>query len=129
MPPIGNGGLGLEWDAVVTVFDSQAVPMHGGFDVAVVLHLDRELGPLIDVQHGTRDRAVVGEHAQDVRAEALANRGDAEVDVVAVAQSNNGRACDLGKTFGISWEIVVDHRAYLPYASRSVRGKHAITRS
>ena len=62
--------------------------MHGRFHIAIVAHLYGDLGALIDVEGRTRNRSVVGEHAQISTAQVLADWRDVEVETISVAQAN-----------------------------------------
>src|SRR5205807_2209178 len=70
--------------AVVAVFQAESVPVHRGRDVAIVADAHCNFGSLVDVQVRAWDRAVVGQHAQVVTVDVLANGSDAEIEVVAV---------------------------------------------
>ena len=58
----GHRGLRLV-GSVVAVVETQPVPMHGGFQVALVDDIDLYFRSLLHAQRRTGDRAVVGEHS------------------------------------------------------------------
>ena len=121
----GDRGLGLVGHAVVGVLQPEAVPVHGGFVVAVVADPHRHLRALCHAQGRAGDGAVVGEHAHAGIAELVDDGGDAQVVGVAVAEFDDGARAAGGEAVDGGREaVVVDvggGHAAPPRASRSGR--------
>lgn len=100
---------------VAAILEPEPVPMHRVLGVALVHHVYDELRAL-DPQDGSRDGAVVGEHARRRLAELLRHRGDAEVERVAVGELDHLRGTRLGQVLGRGGEwsgeaVMTPHRS------------------
>ena len=130
LEPVGEGatdgyrGLGLVGNAVVAVLQAEAVPVDGGLDVAVVGHVDDDLRPLVHMETGAGDGTVVGEHAQDVVADAVGHRRDAKVESVAVTESDGFRAGSRAEVGGVGREQV-GHRVASEVSRPSRRARRS----
>ena len=63
--------------AVVPVLEPEAVPVHGGLHIALVLDVDHDLRALPDPEDRAWDRSVVGEHPHPGATHSLGDRRDA----------------------------------------------------
>jgi hypothetical protein len=79
--------------AVEAVVEPQAVPVHRGWRIAVVGHAHPHGRALRDAQVRAGHRAIVGQQAHPVAADALAHRRDHEVMDVAVGEFD--RRCGM----------------------------------
>ena len=77
--------LGVDGHAVVAVVEPQPVPVNGRRDVAVVGHVDEDLGALVDMQRRPWDRAVVGDHPHGRSGNVFHDGRDLQGESVAVA--------------------------------------------
>ena len=92
--------------AVVAVLEPQTVPVNGRLEVALVDDVDDELGALTDADRRTGHRAVVGDHANGVVAEALRDRRDPQLEPVAVAELDDLRSGRLGQARRLRREVI-----------------------
>ena len=92
--------------AVIAVLEPQPVPVDGGLHVALVLDIDDDLRALPHLEDRSGDRIVVGEHPHGVVAEALRDRSDTEVELVAVRELDPLRRLRLGQTLDVGGEMI-----------------------
>ena len=92
--------------AVVAVVQPQAVPVDGGFQVALVLYVDDDLRALPDSQRRTGNGAVVGQHPHGGLADSFGRGRDAQRVPVAVGQVDHRRGGHGRKTGGVPRELV-----------------------
>ena len=92
--------------AVVAVLEPQTVPVNGRLEVAFVDDVDDEFGALADADRRTGHRAVVGDHANGVLAEALRDRRDPQLEPVAVAELDDLRPGRLGQARRLRREVL-----------------------
>ena len=92
--------------AVVAVLEPQTVPVNRRLEVAFVDDVDDELGALADANRRTGHRAVVGDHANGVVAEALRDRRDPQLEPVAVAELDDLRSGRLGQARRLRREVL-----------------------
>jgi hypothetical protein len=81
--------------------------VHGRLDITVVGDLHADLRPLIHVQGRAGDGPVVGQHPQLSAVEVLADRADAQVEPVSLAQPDDARAGNLLESRSLGGEQVV----------------------
>ena len=80
--------------AVVLVFDPQPVPVHGRLEIAVVDRVHENFRALPYLQRRSRDRSVVGKHANPVPFELLGDRRNSELELVALGEFDDfGTLC------------------------------------
>ena len=77
--------------AVVTIVQSQAVPVHRPFHIAIVTNIDNDLRALLDSQSRARNGTVVGEHPNFRAANVRGDGCNPEVESLAVGQFDNLR--------------------------------------
>ena len=99
--------------AVVPVLEPQPMPVDRGLHVALVLGVDDDLRPLLDLQGRAGDRAVVAEHPNRRVADPLGHRRDAQVELVAVGQLDHLRGPGRGKPAYVGGEVVGGAHALL----------------
>jgi hypothetical protein len=71
---------------VVAVIKSKSMPVDGRRVVSLVLDVDDDLRAFLDLEHGTGDRAVIGQHAHLGPCKFLNYRGNPQVELVPIAE-------------------------------------------
>ena len=100
--------LGVMRNPVVSVLQTQAMPMNRCRDIAFVGHIDGDLAALVDVKDRTRDRSVVCEHPQIGFFYLFAYWTDVELEAVTVLQPDEFRTPNLCQSFGLVGERAED---------------------
>jgi hypothetical protein len=95
--------------SVVDVLESQAVPVDGRLEVALVDGIHEDLRALRHLQRGAGDRSVVGEHANGRISDLLGDGRDPELELVAVRELDQLGSDDPGSAGGFSGEILSSH--------------------
>ena len=72
--------------SVVLVLEPKAVPVDRRLQIALVLGMDDDLRAFLHLQGRTGDGAVVGQHSHPAAGKVFDDRGDAEVELLPVAQ-------------------------------------------
>ena len=91
--------------AVVAVLETQAVPVHGRCEIAVVRDVDGDRRALRHPERGAGYGAVVREHAHGRIADPLLDGDDLELVLVAVRKLDQlGRTC-LGQALDLAREL------------------------
>ena len=110
----GDRLLGLVRHTVIAVLEPQTMPVHGCCDVAVIGYLDDDLRALINVQCWTRDRPVVGQHAQISALQVLTDWGDVKIEAISVVQADDLRWQHLVNSNGVGGEELVHRHVRIP---------------
>jgi hypothetical protein len=92
--------------AVIAVIQPQPMPVHSRRVVALVLDVDDDLRTLLDLEHGPRDRAVVGQHPHLSSGQLLDHWGNAQVELVAIAELDQLRGVGLGKSSNLGRKVL-----------------------
>jgi hypothetical protein len=75
-------------NTVEAVLEAEPVPVHSRGDVTVVGHVDDELRALLHTERRSGDRSVVGEHPHGRIADAVGDRRDPQVELVAAVEDD-----------------------------------------
>ena len=88
------------------VLEPQSMPVDGRLQVAVVMHVDLNLGAFGNAQGRPGNRPVVAEHAHGVVSEPLAHRGDPQLERTAVGELDGFARGSVRESGRLSWEDV-----------------------
>ena len=92
--------------SVEAVLKAQSVPVNRGVHVALVLDVDHDLGALLHLEDGPRDRAVVGQHPDCRLAQALGHGGHSKLEFLAVCQFHELGCVRLRKARGVCRKMI-----------------------